>query len=418
MNAHSADGSVVIVGAGIIGLACAHYLAADGYKVTVLDKGTIAGACSHGNCGHILPSHILPLNAPGAIKTAIFSLFDKNAPFRVKPQFNTPFWNWMFQFARHCTHSKMLAGARHLQQILDSAFNEYEKLISDKVIDCGWQKSGLLYVFKSQAALDGFSKTDALLSDEFGLAAKRLEAEELTVFDKALKPDLSGGYLYENDALLRPEMLAKSWSNYLKTRGVVFVENCNVTGVEKSGKNVAKLVTSMGNVDVDQLVVATGALTGEFAKQLECVVPVLAGKGYSITVPRPDVCPRTAIVLPEKNVAITPFADGLRIGSMMEFVGFDDSLPEYRMVQLRSSAKNYLRADISGEGEQWFGWRPMTWDTLPIIGRLQSYSNVAVATGHGMMGVMQAPATGRLIAEIIGERTCHIPDAPYSLARF
>ena len=418
MNAHSADGSVVIVGAGIIGLACAHYLAADGYKVTVLDKGTIAGACSHGNCGHILPSHILPLNAPGALKTAILSLFDKSAPFRVKPQFNTPFWNWMFQFARHCTHSKMLTGARHLQQILDSAFNEYEKLISDKVIDCGWQKSGLLYIFKSQAALDGFSKTDALLSDEFGLAAKRFEAEELTVFDKALKPDLSGGYLYENDALLRPEMLAKSWSNYLKTRGVVFVENCNVTGVERSGKNVAKLVTSLGSVDVDQLVVATGALTGEFAKQLECAVPVLAGKGYSITVPRPDACPRTAIVLPETNVAITPFADGLRIGSMMEFVGFDNSLPEYRMAQLRSSAKNYLRADISGQEEQWFGWRPMTWDTLPIIDRLSSYSNVAVATGHGMMGVMQAPATGRLIAEIIGERTCHIPDAPYSLARF
>lgn len=418
MNAHPADGSVVIIGAGIIGLACAHYLVADGHKVTVLDKDTIAGACSSGNCGHIIPSHILPLNAPGAIKTAFLSLFDKSASFRVRPQFNLPFLNWMFQFARHCTVRTMLTGARHLQQILDSAFSEYETLVKDKVIDCEWRKSGLLYAFKSQSTFEGFAKTDTLLSNEFGLAAKRLEAEELTAFDEALKPDLSGGYLYENDALLRPEQLAKSWADYLKSKGVVFVENCNVSGVEKKGGNVATLATSMGNVDVEQLVIATGAFTGEFAKELGYAVPVLPGKGYSITVPRPNVCPHTSIVLPETNVAITPFTDRLRVGSMMEFVGFDDSLPEYRMAQLRGSAKDYLHSDISGEEEQWFGWRPMTWDTLPIIGRIPTLSNVSVATGHGMMGVMMAPATGRLIAEIIGERVCHIPDAPYSFARF
>ena len=414
-----ANEAVVIIGAGIIGIACAHYLAADGRKVIVLDKGTVAGACSHGNCGHVIPSHILPLNSPDALKAGFFSLFDSKAPFRVKPQLRPSFLNWMLQFARHCTKSHMLSGAGHLKSILDSSYDEFEALVSQVGFECDWKKSGLTYVFQSRKAFDAFEKTNTLLTERFDVAAQVIAGNDLTTFDPALKSGLAGGFFYQDDALLRPDMLALTWADQLRQKGVQFVEHCEVRGIEKDATRVNLIKTSKGDFGTGDVILAAGALCGTLAAEFDCDIPVIPGKGYSVTIPRPEKCPKTSLVLSEKNVAITPFSNGLRFGSMMEFVGYDDSVPDHRVRQLTKSADAYLEIDSSLPPVQpWFGWRPMTWDSLPMIGRLPKFKNATIATGHGMLGVMLAPATGRLIAEIIGERPCHIPDAPFSPARF
>ena len=230
---------------------------------------------------------------------------------------------------------------------------------------------------------------------------------------------LAGGFYYQDDALLRPDQLAAAWASELRDAGVEFVENCNVTALEKSEARIRTVVTTDGAYDVEGVVIAAGAFSPQFAADLECNIPVLPGKGYSITFPRPATHPKTAAVLPERNVAVTPFEDGLRFGSIMEFVGFDDALPEKRVMQLKQSARDYYRAPPSEDPKDaWFGWRPMTWDSLPIIGRAPKVKNAVIATGHGMTGLMMAPGTGRLAAEIIGERAPHIPAAPFSPARF
>lgn len=419
MSNTNTDESVVVIGAGIIGIACAHYLAADGRKVIVLDKGAIAGGCSHGNCGHVIPSHVLPLNSPGAMKAAILSLFDRAAPFRVKPQLKPSFLWWMMQFARYCTNARMLEGARCLKTILDSSFDEFESLLKEGVFSCDWKKSGLLYLYQSQRAFDDFAKTDALLTERFGVSAQPITGEELPGFDPAIKSGLAGGFFYQNDALLRPDMLARTWAATLRERGVEFVEYCDVHGFQKEGQRIKSVKTSKAAFCADHIVLAAGALSGALAKEFDCAIPVIPGKGYSVTVSRPARSPKTSVVLPERNVAITPFDDGLRFGSMMEFVGYDNTIPAYRVRQLKESATSYLHSAVpTGHEEEWFGWRPMTWDSLPIISRTPKLSNAVVATGHGMLGVMLAPGTGRLTAEILGERPRHIPDQPFSLARF
>ena len=411
--------ATVIIGAGVIGLACAHYLNLEGHKCIVLDSATIGSGCSQGNCGHIIPSHILPLNSPDALKTGFLSLFNKNSPFKVKPQFSLSFMTWMFQFARHSTKAKILENASYLHPILDLAFSEYEKLINDEIFSCDWQKSGLIYAFKNQSALDNFYNTDKFLQEHFNLSATPLNRDEIQEHDAAFKKGLAGGYLYENDALLRPELLLSNWTQYLKRQGIQFIENCEVLGMENKNTKVKKLKTSQGLFDVGQIVIASGAFSGVLAKKLNCTIPVIPGKGYSLTIPKPKVTPGTSIVLPEKNVAITPFKNSLRIGSIMELVGFDTALPKHRINQLRASIDDYLLSDVENvEGEEWFGWRPMTHDSLPIIVRLPNMENAFIATGHGMMGGMLAPATGRLIAEIIVEKPSRISNSPYSPARF
>ncbi|MDE0226801.1 MAG: FAD-dependent oxidoreductase, partial [Gammaproteobacteria bacterium] len=141
--------------------------------------------------------------------------------------------------------------------------------------------------------------------------------------------------------------------------------------------------------------------------------------GYSVTTTRPGACPRHAMLFAEHRVGATPFSDGFRLGSMMEFSGFDETIPAGRIRQLVDSARHYLHEPAGGEVlETWCGWRPMTWDSLPIIGAVPGLANAVLATGHHMLGMTMAPATGRLVAEMISRKTTHIDPTPFSPARF
>lgn len=410
---------VLIVGAGIVGIGCAHYLSKAGFDVTVIDQGTIAGACSHANCGYVCPSHVLPLTEPGAIATAFKSLFNPNAPFRVKPRFSPALWNWMWQFARRCNRRQMLAAGVHLKAILDSSMAEYRQLIAGESLDCQWKDSGLLYVLQTADGMQHFAETDRLLTGEFGVSARRIEGADLPAFDPALKSGLAGGFLYEGDSYVRPDRLNAAWAKRLQEQGVTFREHCRMEAVGRVTGRITLLETSQGTLEADRYVFATGAWSGRLGAQLECRIPVEPGKGYSITMARPRTCPRHPMLFPEHKVGVTPFDDGYRLGSMMEFAGFDDSIPDRRIQQLRDSAKPYLVEPFTDEThERWYGWRPMTWDSLPIIGRTPQLENAYLATGHNMLGLSLAAATGKLIAEIVQGRPTHIDAAAFSPGRF
>jgi D-amino-acid dehydrogenase len=141
---------VLIVGGGVIGIACAHYLLRSGFKVTVIDQGSIGGACSHGNCGYVCPSHVLPLTEPAALRVAIKSLFQPDAPFRVKPTLERDVLRWFWEFARRCRHRVMLEAGHHLKAILDASMQEYQHLVNEESIECEWKTSGLLYVLQNR----------------------------------------------------------------------------------------------------------------------------------------------------------------------------------------------------------------------------------------------------------------------------
>jgi D-amino-acid dehydrogenase len=419
MSSNGRKETAIVVGSGIVGIACAHYLAEAGLKVSVIDKGTIAGACSYGNCGYICPSHVSPLTEPGAIGTAIKSLFNPRAPFRVKPSLSPALWNWMWQFARRCNHAQVLAAGKHLQSILDASMNEYRRLIPKHSLDCEWKHNGLLYVFQTERGMQRFAETDEMLLENFGVAARRIEGDALQEFEPGLKPGLAGAFHYLNDASVRPDLLCKTWADRLRDGGITMIENCELRGVRKSASRVAAIETSTGGMEADLVVFALGAWSARWSSALECNVPIQPGKGYSITMSRPEYSPRHPILFPEHKVGASPFKDGFRLGSMMEFTGYDKSIPSHRIQLLRDSARPYLKASVDGEAQEtWFGWRPMTWDSLPIIGRAPRLANAFLATGHNMLGLSLAPATGRLIAELVtGEKT-HIDAAPFSPLRF
>jgi D-amino-acid dehydrogenase len=410
---------VLVAGGGIIGIACAHYLSQAGCQVTVIDQGELGGACSHGNCGYICPSHVPPLTEPGAFKVALKSLFNPRSPFRVKPSLNPALLTWMWQFARRCNARQMLSAGNHLNAILQSSHAEYRSLMALHNLACEWKEIGLLYVFRQARAMDDFGHLDQWLTEHFGITAVRISGKDLPGFDPALKDHLHGAFHYAGDASVRPDLLNAAWVRLLKVRGVRFLENCALLELRSEAGRAVGVRTSRGDFAADEFVFALGALSAKWSKPLRVKLPVQPGKGYSVTMPRPENCPKYPMLFPERKVGVSPFDNGLRLGSMMEFAGYDESIPAYRIQQLRDAARDYLHTSVDGPAQEtWYGWRPMTWDSLPIIGPIPGIPNAYLATGHNMLGVTLAPATGRLIAEMIGKQPPHIDPAPYSPTRF
>lgn len=412
--------NVVIVGGGVIGTACAYYLAKAGHAVTVLDRGDIGGACSHGNCGYVCPSHVLPLAVPGAIWATMKTAFARNSPLKVRIGYALRNLGWFLRFARKCNTRDMMAAAVGIQSLLKSSRRMYDELLETEGFDVEWDTHGLLFVFQSEKAFHHYEATDKLLRTEFDMPAERWDAAELRAKEPALKPgSAAGGYLYTSDAQLRPDVLMRGWRAAVEKLGGTFVPNAEMTGFNVQGETVSAVTTATGEFPADAVVIATGAWAPLLNRELGCKLPIVPGKGYSLTLPRPAVCPTYPMIFEEHRVAVSPFRTGFRIGSTMEFAGYDDTMNRDRLKILRDAAAVYL-TDTGGEqvSEEWWGWRPMVHDGKPVIDRAPKFGNVLIAAGHGMLGLSMAPATGRLVAELLDGKPPHVEPTAYGLARF
>lgn len=415
----SEPGRVVVVGGGVVGASCAYYLAKAGRSVTLIDASGFGSGCSHANCGYVCPSHVLPLAAPGALRTILAVMARRNAPIRLKPSVLLRDPAWFVAFARRCNEADMLAAGGALTALLRSSRSLYEDLIRDERIECEWQTNGLLFVFRSTAAMEHHAEVDHLLRERFDTPARRLDPVELSDLEPSLRPGLAGAWLYEGDAHLRPDRLMTELRRVLTGMGVEIREHRPATGFVRESGRATAVRTADGEIPADDVVVALGAWTPLLARELGCRVPIQPGKGYSVTYRRAQGAPSLPMIFEEDRVAVTPFRSGFRIGSMMEFAGRDASLDRKRLGLLTETSNRYLRNPIAGEpDEEWFGWRPMTPDGVPMIGAIPALRNVLVAAGHNMLGLSTAPATGRLAAELVVGARPHIDPAPYAADRF
>jgi len=427
---------VIVIGGGIIGLASAHFLAEAGQKVTVIDRGQIGAACSFANCGLISPSHVFPLPGPGAIRHGIAAMLKKNGPLRIKPGLNVRLWWWLTQFGLHCNLRDRMSGGHGRHALLSYSREFYVNFIPERKIDCDFEAKGCLMVHGSQKTLDEFDEINAVLDKEFDMGAQKLVGDELVAKEPAIKPNTAAGaWYYPQDAHLRPNLLVAGWKKLLVDAGVEFIESTSVAGFESHGKSkaggvrvyqspdskVERLKKYSGKTEVleaDSFVVATGSWTPFLNRELGCSIPIQPGKGYSLTMQRPSVCPEFPMIFENEKVAITPMASGYRIGSTMEFVGYNNTLQSQRLGLLREGASKYLQEPLGKAVElEWFGWRPMTPNGLPRIDRSPRFKNVVVAAGHNMIGVMTAPATGLLVSELITGKEPTLDPRPYAIGR-
>lgn len=410
---------VVVIGAGVIGAMCAWNLSQAGFQVTIVDRDKFGAACSHGNCGYICPSHVLPLGQPGAITKTLRGMLKPNSPFAVRPRLETGFFSWFWNFARRCNHRDMMSAAGGRHEILQSSKHLYQELIEAEQIQCQWQEVGLLFVFDDEKSFSHFGKTDAMLRQHFGVGATPYDGRQLTELEPAIKPGFGGGWHYEADCHMRPDQFMSQMRTKLEQRGVQIIEEMFVSHFVRENGLAKTIHGSEQTIQAQHFVVATGAMTPFLNQHLGVNVPIEPGKGYSLTMPTVERMPKLPIIFDDSHVAVTPMGGKYRIGSTMEFVGYDTSINPARLELLKSSAEKYLHQPHSNPiEEQWYGWRPMTWDGKPIIDRSPAMKNVWIAAGHNMLGLSMATGTGRLLKELMLDEQPHIDPTHFLASRF
>lgn len=414
----SSHSDILVVGGGIIGLACAYYLARSGRSVRIIEQATMGAGASHGNCGLIFVSDLPPLCAPGAIGHELVRTLRGTSPLSIKPRPDLALAFWLLRFAANCTQRHLNHAIKARDAILRVSGELFSDLFVDEDLACDFEQRGVLMAFTDPATMQGYHKTNRLL-EPFGLAATFHDRDEVRKIEPALNERVCGGWYHRADSHLRPEMLMTAWTRAARDRGVRINEDCRLERFDTRNGAVIGAQTRTGRFTADRFILAAGAWTPAIGRQLGLRIPVQPGKGYSITMDRPAVCPGIPCYLFESNVVVTPWQSGYRLGGTMEFSGFDDQLNERRLGNLERSAARYLQTPLGRRvTERWTGLRPMSVDDLPIIDRMPDLDNLYIATGHGMLGLSTAPGTGRLIADMILGRQPSFNPAPFSIKRF
>jgi D-amino-acid dehydrogenase len=410
---------VIIIGGGIIGCYTAYYLLQRGVRVRIVERDSIGAGASTGNCGYICPSHVMPLCVPGAITHTLPKLLTGRGAISMAMRFDPKLWNWLFQFSRHCLESPKTHAAAARHELLRSSMSLYREFISEHPSDCQWHDAGLMIVHRGQRTWDAFQKTADELAARYDIHPRRLDPEQLQQREPTLVEELAGGWIFDGDSHLHPGQLMRCLQDRLQNSGCEIVEDTEVLGLNIDKGKISSISTSHGEMHAEQYVIASGAESPRFAKPLGCAIPIVPGKGLSMTFSSLAGAPRQPMIFDDTHVAVTPWGERVRVGSTMRFAGYDKSLDAKRMQMIRDSAQSYLRIPLPRQPEApWAGWRPMVYDDLPCIDRAPKVENAMVAAGHGMIGLSTATGTGKLIAQMMTGESTHIDPSPYSLKRF
>lgn len=414
---------VLIIGGGVIGLSCAYYAAQRGHQVTVIDRNPEKrNGCSFGNAGMIVPSHFVPLAAPGMVALGLKWMWNPESPFYIRPRLNLELFGWGYRFWRAANAHQVAKAAPLLRDLSFASRNCFEELAdaNSGLGDFGLVKRGLLMLCQTPHTLEEEAHF-AARARELGVPAEVLDAKQTAALDPGITMSVAGSVFFPKDAHLAPNRFMAELQSGCERLGVIFRWNCEVAGVRPGkGRLDTVSVTSAAQgstktvpeqeapceIEADEFVVAGGAWSPALASELGLNLPMQAGKGYSLTLPRPPQLPQLCSILTEARVAVTPMGTSLRIGGTMELDGLNEEINPRRVSGIIRSAQRYFpafsEADFKGIAP-WRGLRPCSPDGLPYLGRTGRYANVTLATGHAMMGLSLGPITGLIVARIIGQ---------------
>ncbi|MFC9673402.1 NAD(P)/FAD-dependent oxidoreductase [Streptomyces sp. NPDC056949] len=414
----AAPQSVIVIGAGVIGLACAHYLREAGLDVTVLERDRVGSGASRGNAGEICPGLVEPLPAPGVITKALRGIHRPDSALHVHPRPTTELVRFLTGFARRANRGDHQRGAQALAGFAQDTFALFEEL-EQLGADGAARKDGYLFAFPSREdagrAHASFAALGAPLS-----ADGVLDRAGMATTEPALSDAARAGFVVEDQWSVDPSRFVDGLTARLRDNGVHIVEGARVTSVDEVRGGV-RVRTSAGTYGADRAVVAAGVWSQTLLRGLGVDPGLFPGKGYSFSV-RSQQPLRRLVHLGTAHVVLTPLdetGERIRVAGTMEFEADADRYREARVRAIVAAARPYLKgADWAGREEEWVGARPLTRDGLPLIGAVPGTSRIVAAGGHNMLGLMLAPATGRAVAGLVtGDRAAAEATRPFALER-
>ncbi|MDH3234052.1 MAG: D-amino acid dehydrogenase [Alphaproteobacteria bacterium] len=414
---------VIVLGGGVIGVAAAYYLMAEGHEVSVVEAREGAGLeTSYANGGQLVASHSEPWASPATLRLMAKWLGRRDTPIIVPWRAYAGLAGWGLRFLRNCTAARAAAHtARNLRLGLAN-----RALIAELRAATGIAyddaRSGTLTLYRDDKSFGEAAHHAAALA-ALGCAvevADRARAFEIEPAVSHLGDKIAGGLFASGDEIDDCHKFTAALAEYCQAQGTVMRTGTRVTGIEAEGDRIIGVTTDKGRLDADAYVLAAGPWSARLARPLGLRLPVVPVKGYALTAPMTGSvgAPRVGITDQASRIVFAPLGARLRVVSTAEFAGFDTALNPRRITLMEAAARELLpgAADY-GAMETWAGLRPATPDNVPIVGPTK-YRNLWLDTGHGTLGWTQACASGRLVADLISGREPQIDPDGLTLARF
>ncbi len=408
----------LVIGAGAIGVNCAHALAAAGRDVLLIDRHSVCSGCSHGNAGWVTPCHSLPIPGPGLVQQTLKWMLRGDSPLYIKPSLRPSLLAWLWRFYRHCNAAAQHRGLKAMAELNRHVVPMTRELVEQYHLDCQFRQRGVLYLFRTEHE---FAKgvTECELLKQHEICGEVLTGDVVREREPVVSEDVCGGIYYPGEADYVPDRFVKELAAQLPALGVRLMIDTDVHGFELNGRTISAVTTSAGTFQPQNVILAAGAWSVVLARRLGLKLSLEPGKGYSITMRRPPGAPRNPVNFAEAKVAITPWDETIRLAGTMELAGLQLNINQRRVDAIVRAAKLYVPEFRPEEVlETWTGMRPVSSDGLPIIGRTARVANLILATGHGMLGLTQAVVTGRLVANLITNQPPFVPIEPFSPDRF
>lgn len=398
--------SCIVIGGGVVGLFTAYYLVKAGHKVKVIDAGDFSDGCSYGNAGMIVPSHVIPLAQPGMLAQGFKWMLKSQSPFYVKPRLSGDLFNWAYKFYKSANQNHVDNSKKALCGLSLFSKELYQEL-AETTSALDYQEKGLLMLYQSEKV--GEEEIHAAkIAQELGLEVDFLNPLQVANLETGLKTNVLGGVHFKSDAHLSPNQLMRFLKSELIERGANLQTKTQVLDFKISGNKINSVITNKGEFSGDEIIISAGAWSAGIAKKINIKISLLPGKGYSFNQELPEKKPTIPAILCEGKVAVSPINNCIRFGGTMEITHSNDRKINLNRVQgIVNTINNFypdLNISLPEEKNIWHGYRPCSPTGLPIISRANKYSNLIIATGHSMMGLSLAPATGKLVQEIIDEK--------------
>jgi D-amino-acid dehydrogenase len=399
------DCDVAVVGAGVVGLACAHAISRRGIGVAVFEGATVGAGASHGNTGWVVPSLSMPLASPGMLATGLRAAVDPRGALVIRPALDTSWLRWLWQFRRSCGRERFRRGVLALVELNRRTLAEFDAYEAEG-IEFESHAGGMLIVARHEHGLSWFSGLfDELVSAGFEGRLDALDGPAARELEPALSDAVACGFHTSVDRHVQPASLTAGLAAHVRGKGVAVNEGAAVTALARDGDRWRLTLAGQGDITAERVVVAAGAATTALLAPLGVRLPLVGAKGYSVDLLGEGEAPRIALYLSEPKLGVSPFSDGVRIAGVFELPAANTDVGARRIDQLLADTVGYLRswrpaaAEVRPSG--WAGLRPATPDGLPMLGPLDGLPGLLLATGHGMLGVTLAPASGEVIADML-----------------
>jgi len=394
--------SILIIGGGIQGRCAAYYLVKEGFNVKIIDPKTDDTGASYVNAGYLTPSHIISIANKGMIKKGLKWMFNSSSPFYLKPRLDLDFIDWLWKFYQSATPGNVERSIPVIRDINILSKDLYSDMHNSMEMgNFQLDESGVLMLYKTNKAGDHEAAVaQRLIAD--GLDVSLLNRQQLDQLQPDLNEEVLGAIHYKCDAHTTPTELMPKLKTYLESKGVEFIHE-EVMDFRYDGSSIKEVITTQNNYAAEAVVMAAGSWSQGILKKLKLHMPIQAGKGYRIDLYRETPVKYSAIFL-EAKCAITPMKGFTRFAGTMELSGINNKVRKERVEAIAKASENHynnLKITEEEKNAARFGNRPVSPDGLPYIGKSKDFNNLYLATGHAMMGWSLAPATGKLISELL-----------------